>query len=213
VVGGRTVRLLGTFQDITERKEAEKARQDSEERFRVLTEESPLGISLLDAKGRYIYVNPAFVNMFGYSLDEIGTGSDWFTLAYPDPDYRQQVREIWLEDLQNMPPGISRPRTFEVSCKNGDRRIILFRPVTISEGRQFIIYEDITETTQDGGAAPKARDPTRSSPEDGRPRARSPAESPTTLITSSPPYLGTLNWPWTTLPKDNATDSVKTWPK
>ena len=40
--------------------QAENALKKSEERFRILIEQSPLGISLIDPQGHYRYVNPRF---------------------------------------------------------------------------------------------------------------------------------------------------------
>jgi|GEM_PF-5559472 len=131
--------------DISESKQAQEALRDSEERFRVLSEESPLGISLIGPDGSYEYVNPAFERMFGYSLAEVRDGSTWLTLAFPDPQTRQAVLSAWKGDLAQSKPGETRPRTYEVACKDGSRKVILFRPVLTSSGRDFVLYEDITQ--------------------------------------------------------------------
>ncbi|MBI4799428.1 MAG: PAS domain S-box protein, partial [Desulfarculus sp.] len=142
---GRVLTVICISKDITERKKAEEALKESVERFRVISEESPLGISLLDRQGRYEYVNPAFVRMFGYTLAEVPDGETWFQLVYPDPQQRSQAKEDWLEDLRAHPGAEARPRTYQVRCKDNSQKTILFRPVTIASGRQVVIYEDVTE--------------------------------------------------------------------
>ncbi len=137
--------LAGTVWGVAERLRMEEALREGEERFRTLTEKSPLGISLIDEEGRYEYVNPAFSRIFGYDLLDVPTGREWFRLAYPDPAYRQEVMEAWKGDLARYPDGEARPRTYEVRCKDGGTKTILFRPVTLLRGRQLVIYEDITE--------------------------------------------------------------------
>ncbi|MFH1058744.1 MAG: PAS domain S-box protein [Pseudomonadota bacterium] len=130
--------------DISARKLSEAALKESEERFRILGEESPLGISLVGPDGTYEYLNPAFINMFGWSLDEMPRGADWFRLAFPDQAYRTQVIRAWQDDLAAARPGEARVRTFEVVCRDGARKTVLFRPVLTDNGRNFVLYEDIT---------------------------------------------------------------------
>ncbi|MBN2372912.1 PAS domain S-box protein [bacterium] len=86
-------------EDITERKRFEKELQESEERFRQIAELSPFPIAILDSGGRYIYINNKFIDVFGYTLDEVHKGSDWFKLVFPDPRYRRQAMYIWKSDI------------------------------------------------------------------------------------------------------------------
>ena len=59
--------IIGTLQDITERKLAEEALKKSEEKFRSLFEESKDGIFISTPEGKIIDANPAMVEMYGYS--------------------------------------------------------------------------------------------------------------------------------------------------
>jgi PAS domain S-box-containing protein len=56
--------------DITERKQAEKALQESENKFRSLTEKSLVGIYVIQDEV-FKYVNPTLAEIFGYSIDEL----------------------------------------------------------------------------------------------------------------------------------------------
>jgi len=131
--------------EITERKRTEAALEMEKERFQILVEESPVGISLIRRDGRYEYVNPKFIQIFGYNLEDIPTGKEWFFKAYPDRDYRHQVFSTWISDQKEAKPGEARPRIFKVTCKDGSEKIIHFKPETMVLGDQFVIYEDITE--------------------------------------------------------------------
>ncbi len=137
--------ILSIERDISERKRAEAELVESEERFRALSDKSPMGICMIDDQNRWQYVNPAFVDIFGYTLEDVPTGSDFLRRAYPDPAYRKQVAETWRRDLGKAPVGGVRIRTYAVTCKDGSQKFILFRSVTLADGRQLILYEDISE--------------------------------------------------------------------
>ncbi len=59
------------IQDITERKKAEEAIKESEERFRMVFERAELGIAVGDIAGRVIESNPALEHMLGYTKEEL----------------------------------------------------------------------------------------------------------------------------------------------
>ncbi|MFP4058267.1 MAG: two-component system sensor histidine kinase NtrB [Candidatus Brocadiia bacterium] len=120
------------------------ARLDAE-RFRILVEQSPLAVAVIDRHGRYRYANRKFVQTFGYTLADVPTGRAWFARAYPDEEDRRRAIETWLGDLKESHPGESRPRVFTVTCKDGSQKVICFRPVTVAGGDQFVTYEDLTE--------------------------------------------------------------------
>jgi PAS domain S-box-containing protein len=68
---GRLVGIRSIGNDITQRKIAEAEVQASEERLRIFLESSPDAIVSYDINGGVLYVNPAFTETFGWTLDEI----------------------------------------------------------------------------------------------------------------------------------------------
>lgn len=64
--------LNESFQsEIESHERAEKALRESEERFQRLYEQAPLGSQSLDTEGRLIEVNQAWLDLLGYSRDQV----------------------------------------------------------------------------------------------------------------------------------------------
>jgi len=127
------------------RMNAEDQLRRSERLYREIVDLSPFPTAIIDADGTYIFVNRQFTRIFGYTPEDIPTGRDWFEKAFPDPETRQTVIASWKEDHERIRRGEVRPRTYPVRCKDGDTRMILFQPVELSDGTEYITYTDVTE--------------------------------------------------------------------
>jgi PAS domain S-box-containing protein len=67
---GKVAGLVGTGRDFTERRRFEVALRESEEKYRTIFMEAPIGIFHSTPEGRLISVNPAFARMMGYDSSE-----------------------------------------------------------------------------------------------------------------------------------------------
>lgn len=99
--------------EIRERRKAEIALQESEERLRTLMEKIPNGISVISAKGKILYFNPAFSKMFGYSSEEMRDRHP-YNFMHPDDSHRAAERIQAL--LKGEPES---PSEYRILHKNG----------------------------------------------------------------------------------------------
>jgi diguanylate cyclase (GGDEF)-like protein/PAS domain S-box-containing protein len=130
---------------VKEKQRAEEALRKEQEKFQTLVEESPLGVSIIGEENRFNYINNTFTEIFGYTLEDIPTEREWFAKAYPDEGYRDNVITTWIKDLKKSRGGEFRPRVFTVTCKDGSKKVIYVRPITMKHGDLFVTYEDITD--------------------------------------------------------------------
>jgi diguanylate cyclase len=80
---GSPVRLLGAFQDITDRHAAKVALLQSESQFRGSFEAASHGIALVSTTGRFLQVNKSLCNKLGYSEAEL-LALDFQTITHPE---------------------------------------------------------------------------------------------------------------------------------
>lgn len=70
---GNAITTIGTVQDVTSRVIYEQKIKESEEKFRAISNQTTEGITVADLEGNYVFVNPAFCKMSGYSEKELLT--------------------------------------------------------------------------------------------------------------------------------------------
>ena len=148
---GRVYGVLGVFEDITERKTAEELLIRAEQYSRTIIEASPVPVLVVNMDhGHFTFLNRAFVQTFGYTIEELPTVADWWQLAYPDPVYRQQLQERWLQHFEELAVG-GRPFVpveADIRCKDGSVRTVIATAALLggeSEQDFLAILYDITE--------------------------------------------------------------------
>jgi PAS domain S-box-containing protein len=131
--------------DITERKRAEEALRESEEKFRVLAETAPAAIVLHQGE-KFIYANPATTRYFGYSEKELLKMNFW---DWANEDSREMLRERGVARLRG--ENVPLQYEYKMFTKGGDERWVVISAGTVEYlGKPAVIATilDITETKQ-----------------------------------------------------------------
>ncbi len=97
-VEGTSGAILGIARDITERKQAQQALEESEERFRIMADGCPTPMWVTDAEGGVRFVNRAYREFFGTTYEQV-EGGKWQPLLHPDDaeEYLAQFQSAMSE--------------------------------------------------------------------------------------------------------------------
>ncbi|MGE0086000.1 MAG: cache domain-containing protein [Desulfococcaceae bacterium] len=137
-----TGEIVSMYDDITERKQAEQALRESEERYRSLVHASPAAISIFQ-DGYMVFTNPAGARLFGFS--DPGECAEKPGIEYIVPRYREKI----MERIRNLDE--SRPNSrmeLEIIRKDGSTVPIesISVPVKIQNRKAaLIIGQDISD--------------------------------------------------------------------
>lgn len=123
---GETV-IIASARDITVRKNTEKLLIQSKTRFSSIINSSPVAMVLNDENFNITYLNKAFYDMFGYTLEEIPTVLEWFPKAFPKPEYRKKISNAWITalDTAKQTGEDCPPIEVIIRCKNGSNKTVM----------------------------------------------------------------------------------------
>ncbi len=146
---GRVESVLAVSRDMTERRNIERALQESEERYRSIVNGAPIPILVYAEDGEMLAVSETLLESTGIRREELPTYHAWVEYAYGfDPEQKDLVERVIMEMFRTgVPPG-SAERI--VSTRSGGLKVWLFSingPWHLSDGRKYFsaMAVDITE--------------------------------------------------------------------
>ena len=140
---GRVTGALETLQDVSERKRAEEAHLEAERRYRALLDFAPYAIVVFTLDGRVSYLNPAFTEIFGWTLQEL----EGKRIPYVPPELEKEttegIKKLFEEKI------ILRHETKRLT-KDGRLLDVILRGAVFSEEEdepagELVILRDVTE--------------------------------------------------------------------
>jgi len=140
---GRVTGAIETLQDVSQRKQAEEAHLNAERLYRTLLDFAPYAIVVFTLDGRVSYLNPAFTEIFGWTLKEL----EGKRIPYVPPELQEEttesIKKLFEEKI------ILRHETRRLT-KDGRTLDVVMRGVVFSENEdepagELVMLRDVTE--------------------------------------------------------------------
>jgi len=140
---GEITGAIETLQDITEAKQAEEKRRNSERRFRMFLEFLPYPVVVFTVDGLVFYLNPAFTETFGWTMEELKGRNIPYVPPGMEEETREAIERIFREGVV---------MRFETKRLTADKRIVdvvmsasLYQDAEGNPLGELVMLRDITQ--------------------------------------------------------------------
>ena len=131
----------------------------NEEFLRNLLEQSPIPMAVETQSHEVVFLSRSFTRLFGYTDEDVRSFNDWWLLAFPDEDYRDEVVKKWFDLVQRavLDGAEPEPMVAEVACKDGSIRHIEFS-FSSYDDRTLVAFSDLTDRLERQEALRRAKE-------------------------------------------------------
>jgi PAS domain S-box-containing protein len=139
--------FMAIIQDISKRKQAEETIRQSAARLRAILDATPFPIAIVDVQDDKIdFWSRSALALFGHTAP---TAAEWYKLAYPDPDYRNEVIERWKPFLEEARASSRAVNTgeYRVTCRDGSVLICELHAAFLADNL-IVTFNNVTERKQ-----------------------------------------------------------------
>jgi PAS domain S-box-containing protein len=140
---GHQIFFTGILRDITERKRAEEALRESEEKFRGLAEQSP-NMIFINNKGRVVYANERCEEVMGYKREEFYS-PDFNFLDLIAPEFKDIIKRTFKKHMAGEE---QHPYEYTLITKKGKKIEAILNSKLITYGGEAAILGIVTEITE-----------------------------------------------------------------
>ena len=147
---GNFTSVIGVARDISYRKSREAHIEERNVFIETILAHLPIGLAvnkISDSKA--IYMNEKFEEIYGWPKEHIIDIESFFTCAYPDEKYRNEIYNKIMTDIESGDPSRMSWENVHVTGINGEKKIVSAKNIPIPEQNLMIsTVQDVTQKVQ-----------------------------------------------------------------
>ena len=140
-----TLQSKALSEEIIERRHKEEELQLERKKLRILTENAPFGMALIEADGTFGYVNAGFINIFGSDCHSCKSWQSWLESVAAENLADSEASLCWIDIQKEVFLSGKMTRMMRTIHKNRANKTVLCSLVTIDKDKYLMTCEDISD--------------------------------------------------------------------
>lgn len=116
--------------------------------FKKTFESLPIGVAINTVDTQEpIYVNKSFAQLYGWTLADIKDLTSFFEKVYPDPDYRREIQDMIMKDIESRDASRMQWKNLRITTKKGNKKVVNAHNIPLYDHNLMIsTVTDVTKT-------------------------------------------------------------------